>query len=153
MSPDKECEFCRIKSPERIFYSDDKIIGFLAKDAIGPGQALVIPRKHAEYISELPYDTVCRIFDLCKVLSIVLVKVFQADGVNIVCNNGKTAGQVVSHMHVHVIPRFKEDVANPSLWLNGELYDKLYQPVANDFREMASRIKECMAQLDAKCEE
>ncbi|MGD0978067.1 MAG: HIT family protein [Candidatus Bathyarchaeia archaeon] len=152
MNPDKKCEFCKISSRTRIFYSDDEIIGFLAKDAIGPGQSLVIPRRHIEDISDLPYDTVCRIFNLCKVLSTVLIKVFQANGVNIICNNGRNAGQVISHLHVHVVPRFKGDVTSPSLWLNQELYERLYQPTANDFKEMASKMKEGIASLGTTCE-
>lgn len=140
----ERCEFCYLRKKERIFYSDDKIVAFLAKDAVGPGQSLVIPKEHVENISELEYDMICRIFSLCKLVSRALVEVFHADGVNIICNNGEYAGQTVSHLHIHVVPRFRGDVVNSKLWLNQELFDRLYEPTTQDFERMVAKIRKQM---------
>lgn len=104
----------------------------------------MIPKEHVENISELEYDMICRIFSLCKLVSRALVEVFHADGVNIICNNGEYAGQTVSHLHIHVVPRFRGDVVNSKLWLNQELFDWLYEPTTQDFERMVAKIRKQM---------
>lgn len=138
----KKCEFCNLAKKERVFYSDEKIVAFLAKDAIGPGQSLIIPRNHFEDISDLSYDMICHIFNFCKIVSKGLIEIFHADGVNVICNNGEHAGQSIPHLHVHVVPRFKGDVADPKLWLSRELFNRLYQPTAEDSRETAQKMRD-----------
>jgi histidine triad (HIT) family protein len=79
---------------------------------IGPiikGHALVIPQKHYDPVTETPDEMVAKLHIIAKRVAQAQMNGLSADGVNILENNGKVAGQEVEHMHVHVIPRFRND--------------------------------------------
>ena len=92
-----------------IIYEDNDIIAFLDIAPISIGHTLVIPKKPYKDIYELPDDIIGKLFKVVKDLSIKLKKTFNADGINLINNNEKRAGQVVFHYHVHIIPRFNDD--------------------------------------------
>ena len=92
-----------------IIYEDSDIIAFLDIAPISIGHTLVIPKKPYKDIYELPDDIIGKLFKVVKDLSIKLKKTFNADGINLINNNEKRAGQVVFHYHVHIIPRFNDD--------------------------------------------
>jgi histidine triad (HIT) family protein len=108
----EECIFCKIiagEIPSAKVYEDEDVLAFLD---IGPctdkgGHTLVLPKKHFELVSEMPEDLLCKVMAVTKKLSTILLK--RADGVNILQNNKKAAGQLVPHVHFHVMPRYKED--------------------------------------------
>jgi len=74
------------------------------------GHTLVIP-KASGYASilEMPPDLLGELFKQVGVVSNAVKKAFNADGINIVQNNGSASGQEVFHVHVHIIPRYKDD--------------------------------------------
>jgi diadenosine tetraphosphate (Ap4A) HIT family hydrolase/carbonic anhydrase/acetyltransferase-like protein (isoleucine patch superfamily) len=138
------CTFCNIQrkqAKQRIIYADEVVTAFLAKDAIAPGQTLVIPNRHVQTISDLEEKEVSAVFSLARSVSNLLLSRLQAGGVNIVCNSGACAGQTVDHFHVHIIPRHKGDVGNHRLWLNQQLYDRLYAPTLNEYNRVKTILK------------
>ena len=58
---------------------------------------------------ELPENTAAEAMKLAKKMAALMTEKLQADGFNLVQNNGETAGQTVMHFHMHLIPRYKED--------------------------------------------
>ena len=86
------CPFCSIKLQERVIHSDKSITAFLSRDAITPSQTIVIPTKHVETIFDLTDNEISEVFGFCKYISKALIDVLEANGINIICNNGICAG-------------------------------------------------------------
>ncbi len=95
--------------PSNIVYEDDQVIAFLDISQVTKGHTLVVPKKRYENIFELDDDIATHLYKVVVKLSKALKKAFQADGLNIVNNNGAAAGQEVFHYHIHLIPRYIGD--------------------------------------------
>lgn len=137
----KDCPFCYVEPSERVFYSDDLVTAFLTKDAIAPGQSLVITNRHVENISQLHTSEISRVFCICSKITSILINKLKADGVNIINNINFEAGQTVSHFHVHVVPRYKNDIDDPKLLFNPKLYEKLYQLTSKEYIKLSNKMK------------
>jgi histidine triad (HIT) family protein len=92
-----------------IIYEDDDSLAFMDIGPIIKGHVLVIPKTCYDSITETPPDVLSKLMLVCKRIAAAQIKGLGADGVNIIQNNGQSAGQVVPHIHFHVIPRFKGD--------------------------------------------
>ena len=90
-------------------YEDEKYIAFLDINPVNFGHTLVIPREHYTSFDETPAEVLADLTRLTKKLSPAIVKAAKADGYNITVNNGKAAGQVIDHIHFHIIPRYETD--------------------------------------------
>lgn len=107
----KECIFCE---PEReILAGNAGAIAVFDNFPVSPGHALVLPRRHVATIWELDDETYDLCFRLVRLLQPILAARFSPDGFNVGANCGEAAGQSVWHAHIHVIPRYTGDVANP----------------------------------------
>jgi histidine triad (HIT) family protein len=95
--------------PAAIIYEDDDSLAFMDIGPIIKGHVLVIPKTCYDSITETPPDVLAKLMRVCKRIAAAQIKELGADGVNIIQNNGQSAGQVVPHIHFHVIPRFKDD--------------------------------------------
>lgn len=106
------CVFCRIVSgrlpSERVLDTPD-VLAFLDIGPIVKGHVLVIPKAHFPTLPEMPPETWGRVAAAARQVAGGLLRGLQADGVNVFQANGASAGQVVPHVHVHVIPRFDND--------------------------------------------
>jgi histidine triad (HIT) family protein len=91
-------------------YEDDKALAFLDIMPRAPGHTLVLPKASARNILDVPPDDLAHLIKVAQRIAKVSVEVFHADGVTIQQFNENAGGQVVFHLHVHVIPR-KEGVA------------------------------------------
>ena len=103
--------FCRIvRGEERAYvaYSDDDTIVMLDRSPICRGHLLVISRGHYEGVDSAPPEVVSRAFLVAAAVARYLRERLGAPGVNVVTNSGAQAGQVVLHLHVHVIPRWRD---------------------------------------------
>ena len=88
---------------------------------LGPatrGHALILPKEHAANLYELPDETAAKAMILAKKMGACMVEKLHADGLNLVQNNGETAGQTVLHFHLHLIPRYQND-GQHILWTPG----------------------------------
>ena len=107
-----ECIFCKIAKreiPATILYEDETAVAFLDIAPIIKGHVLVIPKNHFDPITQTPDEVLAHLHVVAKKLAQAQMDALDADGVNIMQNNGKAAGQEVSHLHIHVIPRFSND--------------------------------------------
>lgn len=95
--------------PHRKLYEDDLVFAFLDAFPNHPGHSLVIPKAPHRDIFELPDATAARMLQVARDVAAAVREVAGATGVNIVMNNGASAGQVVFHAHIHVIPRREGD--------------------------------------------
>jgi histidine triad (HIT) family protein len=86
-------------------YEDDKTLAFLDIMPRAPGHALVLPKTPARNILDISLDDLGHVMKIAQKIAKVSVDVFGADGITIQQFNESAGGQVVFHLHVHVIPR------------------------------------------------
>ena len=112
MKRDPQCIFCRIAAaeiPSSIVFQNESAIAFLDIGPLADGHLLVIPRHHTDKLSELPAEQCSRLMECVPALGKALLGVTGAEGYNLLCNEGVAAGQVVGHVHFHLIPRRSHD--------------------------------------------
>ncbi|MFH1237504.1 MAG: HIT family protein [Candidatus Aenigmatarchaeota archaeon] len=105
----EECLFCKIAEgeiPTQKIYEDSEHIAFLDINPRNPGHTLVMPKKHYETIMQMPDHELGELSKIVKKMAIAVKKGMKADGVSIGQSNERAAGQVIPHVHFHVIPRF-----------------------------------------------
>ena len=105
------CPFCNIalgKASASIVYKDENVLAFMDLNPVTVGHTLIVPRSHWETIYELPENLLADLVGVVKRVAVAVKKTVGADGIRIVQNNGESAGQVVMHLHFHVIPSFSE---------------------------------------------
>lgn len=127
------------KIPATIVYEDDDTLAFLDIGPIIKGHTLVIPKTCYDPITETPDEVLAKLMSVAKRIAAAQIQSLGADGVNIMQNNGAAAGQEVPHIHIHVIPRFKNDGHHWN-W-NAKSYD---DPVEMD--RFAEKIREGLSE-------
>ena len=138
----QECIFCKIvagKIPSQRVYEDDACVAFLDIAPVAKGHILLVPKAHVAGLVDA-CDSPAEFARAMEVLPRLVSSVISAtgaEGCNVLINQGKVAGQVIEHLHVHVIPRWSGDVSLLN-WHTGE-----YQPGEAETlaAEIASRIK------------
>ena len=104
------CIFCKVISKVEdayIIYENDYVCCFLDKFPINKGHILVVPKKHYQEFTEVDQNSLTEVIYAAQLLSKVLEKSLNTDGITVMQNNG--IFKDVEHYHMHIIPRFKED--------------------------------------------
>lgn len=102
------CLFCRMVAghiPVIKIYEDDVILAFLDIGPLSDGHTLVIPKQHFEKLHECPAELLGQVCSRLGKIAGAVAAAMQSDGYNLLCNNGGAAGQLVEHLHFHIIPR------------------------------------------------
>jgi len=86
-------------------YEDDKTLAFLDIMPRAPGHVLVLPKAPARNILDISPDDLAHVIKIAQKIAKVSVEAFGADGITIQQFNESAGGQVVFHLHIHVIPR------------------------------------------------
>jgi len=108
--------------PAHKVYEDDKSFAFMDIMPRAPGHTLVIPKAPARTLLDIAPDDLAHLIRTTQTIARAAVSVFAADGLTVQQFNEPAGGQVVFHLHIHVIPRktgvplkppasFKEDPA------------------------------------------
>ncbi|OQY07989.1 MAG: hypothetical protein B6I25_00500 [Planctomycetales bacterium 4572_13] len=106
------CIFCKIiagQVPCTKIYENEHVLAFMDAGPVSEGHVLVVLKQHT---TRLDLTDPLEMAELAKVLPKLAGSVkdaMVADGYNVLCNNGSSAGQVVEHMHFHIIPRKEND--------------------------------------------
>ena len=111
MPQDPNCLFCKIvkSGSANLIREDDHTLAFLDIMPRSPGHTLVIPKYHAETLIDLPDEEVAALFTAVKAVDILLMEKLTPHGMTIGVNQGKASGQEVDHVHVHLMPRWRDD--------------------------------------------
>ena len=110
MAFDESCIFCKIvkkQAPASVIYEDETVIAFLDIRPLYEGHMLVIPKKHYMDIFDITEDQLSQVHKVTKQVSAAIKKATNSDGISIIQQNGKAAGQDIFHFHVHAVPRFE----------------------------------------------
>ena len=108
----ENCIFCKIITgdmPGHVLYEDEHVFVFLDISQTTKGHTLVVPKAHRKDVFEMAPHEMEQVFSIVPKLSTALKEVFDCTGLNVVNNNGESAGQTVFHYHVHLIPRYGND--------------------------------------------
>ena len=104
-----DCPFCEV-DPARLIEQSSLTRTIADGFPVSPGHLLVTPRRHVSDFFALTSEERTAIMEA---LSRARHSIAHADGFNVGINNGQAAGQTVMHVHVHLIPRYRGDVADP----------------------------------------
>jgi histidine triad (HIT) family protein len=109
MSYDDNNVFAKIlrgELPCQKVYETDRVLAFMDIMPRGDGHALVIPKAKARNILDVEPDDLAELMKAVQIVGRAVKEAFSADGLTIQQFNESAGGQVVFHLHVHVIPRF-----------------------------------------------
>ena len=95
----------RREIPAEIVYEDDDTLAFLDVKPATPGHTLVVPKKFAQNIFDADDETLSAVMRAVQKIAPAVRDAVGAHGVHINSNHGEAAGQIVPHLHFHIIPR------------------------------------------------
>jgi histidine triad (HIT) family protein len=120
MQPD--CVCCKIVAgqiPAAKVYEDADAVAFMDIGPVAKGHTLVIPRLHADPLADTPPDVLQKLIVVVQKIVRAQSRALGCDGINVTQANGRAAGQVIPHVHFHVIPRFARDGCAAN-WMPGK---------------------------------
>jgi histidine triad (HIT) family protein len=107
-----DCIFCKIikgEIPAEKTYEDDNFMAFLDIKPKAEGHTIIIPKNHFRNLLDMPTTLGNEMLEAIKKVSLDLIKQKKATGFNLIVNNEPSAGQIVFHAHLHIIPRDNND--------------------------------------------
>jgi len=137
-----DCLFCKIVRGEissHKVYEDDETLAFLDIHPVAKGHVLIVPKMHATNIFDITSESWGAVCETARKVAIAVEAALDTDGVNFMMNNRETAGQVIDHPHVHLIPRFKGDGLKH--WPHGAYQD-------GEAEDAQGKIRECLTRAD-----
>ncbi len=119
---DENCIFCKIANgeiPSNTLYEDERYRVILDLGPAAKGHALILPKEHYADLYELPEESCGEVLKIAKKMAVRMKEKLGCTGLNLVQNNGESAGQTVRHFHVHLIPRY-DDGSRIVSWTPGK---------------------------------
>lgn len=110
--PNEDCLFCKIVSgemPMSKVYEDDDVLAFLDIHPVNPGHTLIVSKKHSMNMLDTDDDVLKAMIVATKRVSQGILKVLDLQDFNLELNNGRIAGQIIPHLHWHIVPRTADD--------------------------------------------
>ena len=107
-----DCVFCKIvagQTPVTKIFEDEIVLAFLDIGPISDGHTLIVPKQHFEKLHDCHPELLGQVgLRLGKIAKAVAAGM-NSEGYNVLCNNGRAAGQLVKHVHFHIVPRHTGD--------------------------------------------
>jgi diadenosine tetraphosphate (Ap4A) HIT family hydrolase len=107
-----DCPFCT-PLPGRLIDENRLAKALWDGFPVSKGHALIVPKRHIASLADTTVKERLAIWALLEKVRQLLIDKHRPDGFNIGINDGTTAGQTVMHLHVHFIPRYAGDIADP----------------------------------------
>lgn len=135
-----DCLFCKIVAgdiPAAKVYEDEHVLAFMDISQVTTGHTLIIPKVHTKDIYDTPEDVASELFKRVPKIASAIKKAFNPAGINLLNNNEAPAGQSVFHLHIHLIPRYKDGDGFDLKWVtrNDEFTPEKLQDLANSIKE------------------
>ena len=109
----EDCIFCRIVAgliPSVKLFEDDRTLAFMDINPSSDGHCLIIPKNHSATFFDIPEGDLAAVMHTARKVALAIKKSLTPDGMRVYQLNGRTAGQIVDHFHVHLVP-IRENVA------------------------------------------
>jgi diadenosine tetraphosphate (Ap4A) HIT family hydrolase len=113
------CPFCKPSSDSILLAESATAFSMLDKFPVSKGHALIIPKRHVDNYFDLSFREQSACIFMVNYVKEIVQKKYDPDGFNIGINIGKSAGQTVDHVHIHLIPRYVGDVDKPEGGVRG----------------------------------
>lgn len=124
----EDCIFCKIvqgEIPSTKLYEDQKCLAILDVNPISPGHTLILSKEHYNTFLDTPPDVLMAIIQAGHQIIKAILTGMKTEGYNLIINNNRCAGQVIPHLHLHIIPRHSNDGIrfhrNPKSYPEGEM--------------------------------
>lgn len=121
------CPFC---FPAHGEINRENELAYIRSDKypVSPGHLLIIPKRHISSLFEITMPEQQALWDLLTSAKQELDELHAPDGYNIGINDGPAAGQTIPHLHIHLIPRYTGDMADPRGGVRGVIPEKQRYP-------------------------
>lgn len=130
------CVFCEIvngECPSSIFYEDDTVLGLMTIGPVNTGHAMIIPKVHAACLKDMDEETGRHLWTIThRTAEAIRQSGVKCEGINLFLADGEAAFQEVSHLHMHVFPRYVGDPFK----MDADWSIKPTRPELNDVAEM-----------------
>ncbi|UCB49006.1 MAG: HIT family protein [Deltaproteobacteria bacterium] len=138
----EDCIFCKIvkgEIPCFEVYEDDTVLAFEDINPISEGHTLIVPKKHAENLWEIPSEDLVAIHLASQKIIHAIKEALHPTGVAVLQLNGRGVNQVVMHYHLHLMPRAAERPELPvSCW---DLKEGDMEAIRKTAEKIASAVK------------
>ncbi len=138
----EDCIFCKIvkgEIPCFKVYEDDRVLAFEDINPISEGHTLIVPKKHAENLWEIPGEDLTAIHLASKKIIHAIKETLKPTGVAVLQLNGRGVNQVVMHYHLHLMPRTADSRELPTTcW---ELRQGDMEAIKKTAEKIASAVK------------
>lgn len=121
--------------PSSNVYENETVVAFLDIHPTASGHTLVVPKTHCNGVADCGPNVLSQMIQAAQKIAPAVTKATGADGFNLGVNNGSAAGQVIGHLHMHVIPRHEGDGLH--LWPSKEYGE-------GELKEIAAKIRNAM---------
>ena len=135
---DSDCIFCKLANgvfPTNFIYEDEDFKVILDANPATKGHSLILPKKHFVNLLDADEEVLKKALPLAKKLSNKLIDVLKCDGVNVLQNNNEAAGQAVFHLHIHLIPRYKDQKEHILSWKANKFSDDEMKNIAESLKK------------------
>jgi diadenosine tetraphosphate (Ap4A) HIT family hydrolase len=125
-----DCPFCNPEIERKIIVESATAYSIYDKFPVNVGHALIIPKKHIADYFQLTFKEQSACWFMLNTVKNIIAKEYKPTGYNVGININVSGGQTVSHVHIHIIPRYDGDVSNPVGGVRNVI------PLKGDYREM-----------------
>ena len=136
---EKDCIFCKIiagEIPSAKIYEDEAVLAILDINPVNLGHTLVMPKDHYANMEEVPEEILCEVMKAVKKIGRAIKQGLGIEGYNLTENNDPIAGQLIPHLHFHLIPRIKGDGLH--------LWPQRKYEAAGKMDEVAGKIRQAL---------
>jgi diadenosine tetraphosphate (Ap4A) HIT family hydrolase len=119
-----DCPFCNPESERELILESATAYALFDKFPVNEGHALIIPKRHCADYFQLSFKEQSACWFILNKTKDIIYEKFNPDGFNIGINVDEPAGQTIPHVHIHLIPRYKNDVENPEGGIRGVIPEK-----------------------------
>jgi ATP adenylyltransferase len=124
MNESSPCLFCALPTDRAMIAESAMVYAIFDKFPVSKGHALVIPTRHVSNFFDLTLQEQMDCLIMLNEVKAILQKQFNPDGFNVGINIHAAAGQTVPHAHIHLIPRYQDDVPEPRGGVRGVIPGK-----------------------------
>lgn len=131
-----DCIFCKViaqELPSTVVFENESLLAFLDIHPVNKGHVLVVPKTHSTDFLSTDSELLSSLMVPLKSIATAVLKGVGADACNISTNNGAAAGQIIFHLHWHIVPRFSDD--GFKLWHGKEYKDGEMKIIAENIKK------------------
>jgi len=121
---ENNCPFCQLDKVQILVAESATVYAIFDKFPVNKGHTLIIPKRHCASYFDLSFKEQKACWFMVNEVKKIIETDFQPDGINVGINIDESAGQTIPHVHIHLIPRYKGDVENPTGGVRGVLPHK-----------------------------